>query len=56
MGDTKHCWEHSFGFSTEESSGIGVCLLPDGHEGEHEFTDANEIELEFTDLEAVTTT
>ena len=56
----RHCWmgkteynEEKYGWGTpeywehwEESQGK-TCLLPDGHDGPHEWTDDSEIVVEF---------
>ena len=43
--EVKQCLAQSLGFSNDESSGVGLCLLPLDHEGEHEFTDGDEISV-----------
>jgi hypothetical protein len=43
--EVKQCLAQSLGFSDEELSGVGLCLLPLDHEGEHEFTDGDEISV-----------
>lgn len=57
-----HCWtgkteymEEKFGYGSEEwaeaFNNNGTCMLPDGHEGEHEFTPDNQILVTFPDKE-----
>lgn len=54
-----HCWmdertwaEETFGFLSPEyleSDGMNICLLEDGHEGEHEWTDGDKVTVTFRD-------
>lgn len=46
-----HCWEPS-----TDDERRGVCLLEDGHEGPHEFTLGDEIEITFSECQREDTT
>ena len=39
-----HCWEDYLNYDNGKSY---TCLLEDGHDGDHEWTDDNEISMEF---------
>ena len=60
-----HCWkdrrqhiEEQYGFGSDawvetfaEDWKPGTCMLPDGHSGEHDFTDDGDIGVTFVDDE-----
>ena len=44
---TLHCWEYATDFDDDGTMNGLTCLLPDGHEGPHEFTPDDEITVRF---------
>jgi hypothetical protein len=48
---TCNCWEDRREFYDDWDLPAGTCLLPDGHDGPHEFTDDSDIIIQFVSLD-----
>ncbi len=44
-----HCWEDSWGDKIYGPEPRSSCLLPDGHDGPHEWTADSEIIIQFAE-------